>query len=68
MLDAVLEERGRLDGALHARGGGGALLGVVDDADDGVEGGPVGFGRDLNREGVGAVGLGALFPGDEAAV
>lgn len=68
VLDAVLEEGGRLDGALHARGGGSALLGVVDDADDGVEGRPVRLGCDLNGEGVGAVSLGALLPGDEATV
>lgn len=65
--DAVLEERGSLDGALHAAGGGGALLVVGDDANEGVDFGPVRLGRDFDGEGVGTVGTGALFPGDEAA-
>lgn len=68
LLDAVLEERGGLYGALHAACRRSALLGVADDADEGVHLGPVGLGCDLDGERVGAVGADALLPGNESAV
>ena len=65
--EALWEESRSLDGALHAGGGGGTLLVVGDDTDEGVHVGPVSLGCDLFGEGVGAVSRGAFSPCDEPA-
>ena len=50
MVDTVLEERGSLDGALHAASGRGPLFVVRNDADEGVHDWPVGLGGYLDSE------------------
>lgn len=67
LLDAVLEELGGLNGALHARGRRRRLLHIGDNADERVDVRPVRLRRDLDRERVGAVCLDTLLPGDVAA-
>lgn len=67
VLNALLQQGRGLDGQLHALGRGGALLLVGDDANQGLEIGPVGLGRDLDSLRVGAVGAFAHLPGDKAA-
>lgn len=66
-LDAVLEQRRSLDGALHASGGRGALFGVADDTDERLEVGPVRLGSHLNSETVSSGRLLAALPSDVAA-
>ena len=67
MVDTVLEERGSLDGTLHAAGGRGTFLVVRNDADEGVHGWPVGLGSYLDSERVFACGRFTFLPCDEAS-
>lgn len=67
VLDAVLEERGGLDGALHATRGARAFLVIGNDTDEGLHLGPVLPGCDLYGERIVSGWIGAHLPGDEAS-
>jgi len=65
VLDPVLQEFRRLNGELHSSGGSGGLLDVRDDADESMEGRPVGSRSDFDGVGVETGREDSLFPSDE---
>ena len=62
VFDAMLEEGRSFDSPLHSRGGGGSLLVVRDDTDEGVHLGPMFSRCDLDSEGIRTIRGRSHFP------